>query len=102
MARNKFPGSQASLDALCKKFSIDNSRRVTHTALIDCDLLSRVYINLIDQKEPTLNFKNQETEFKSENNSKISYFKKVVQPTADEIEEHKKYLKVNLKKNNFN
>jgi|TARA_B100001540_G_scaffold48484_1_gene43516 DNA polymerase-3 subunit epsilon len=102
LARNKFPGSQASLDALCKKFSIDNSRRVTHTALIDCDLLSRVYINLIDQKEPTLNFKNQETEFKSENNSKISYFKKVVQPTADEIEEHKKYLKVNLKKNNFN
>ncbi len=102
LARNKFPGSQASLDALCKKFSIDNSRRVTHTALIDCDLLSRVYINLIDQKEPTLNFKNQETEFKSENNFKISYFKKVVQPTADEIEEHKKYLKVNLKKNNFN
>ncbi len=102
LARNKFPGSQASLDALCKKFSIDNSRRVTHTALIDCDLLSRVYINLIDQKEPTLNFKNQETEFKSENNFKISYFKKVVQPTADEIEEHKKYLKINLKKNNFN
>ena len=102
LARNKFPGSQASLDALCKKFRIDNSRRVTHTALIDCDLLSRVYINLIDQKEPTLNFKNQETEFKSENNFKISYFKKVVQPTADEIEEHKKYLKVNLKKNNFN
>jgi len=102
LARNKFPGSQASLDALCKKFRIDNSRRVTHTALIDCDLLSRVYINLIDQKEPTLNFKNQETEFKSGNDFKISYFKKVVQPTKDEIEEHKKYLKVNLKKNNFN
>ena len=102
LARDKFPGSSNSLDALCKRYRIDNSKREKHTALIDCDLLSKVYINLIDQKEPTLNFKNQETEFKSENNSKISYFKKVVQPTADEIEEHKKYLKVNLKKNNFN
>ena len=56
LARNKFPGSQISLDALCKRFRIDNSKRVTHTALIDCDLLAKVYINLTDQKEPTLNF----------------------------------------------
>ena len=56
LARDKFPGSQVSLDALCKRFRIDNSRRVNHTALIDCDLLAKVYINLIDQKEPTLNF----------------------------------------------
>ena len=56
LARNKFPGSQVSLDALCKRFRIDNSRRVKHTALIDCELLSKVYINLIDQREPTLNF----------------------------------------------
>ena len=56
LARDKFPGSQVSLDALCKRFRIDNSKRVNHTALIDCDLLAKVYINLIDQKEPTLNF----------------------------------------------
>ena len=64
LARNKFPGSQASLDALCKRFRIDNSRRIKHTALIDCDLLSKVYINLIDQKEPTLNFQNQNLKWK--------------------------------------
>ena len=62
LARNKFPGSQISLDALCKRYRIDNSKRVQHTALIDCDLLSKVYINLIDQKEPTLDFKNKEEE----------------------------------------
>ena len=59
LARDKFPGSQVSLDALCKRFRIDNSRRTQHTALIDCDLLAKVYINLIDQKEPTLNFQNE-------------------------------------------
>ena len=56
LARDKFPGSQISLDALCKRFRIDNSKRIKHTALVDCELLSKVYINLIDQKEPTLNF----------------------------------------------
>ena len=60
LARNKFPGSQISLDALCKRYRIDNSKRVQHTALIDCDLLAKVYINLIDQKEPTLDFKNKD------------------------------------------
>ena len=60
VARNKYPGSQVSLDALCKRFRIDNSKRTHHTALIDCDLLAKVYINLIDQKEPTLNFNNEE------------------------------------------
>ena len=58
LARDKFPGSQISLDALCKRYRIDNSKRVQHSALIDCDLLAKVYINLIDQKEPTLDFKN--------------------------------------------
>ena len=62
LARDKFPGSPISLDALCKRYKIDNSKRTQHTALIDCDLLSKVYINLLDQKEPTLNFKNQENE----------------------------------------
>ncbi len=103
LARNKFPGSSVSLDALCKRFRIDNSKRVQHTALIDCDLLSRVYINLIDQREPTLNFqKTDPIEEKMNNNSKISYFKKVVHPTDNEIKMHKEYLKNNLKKNFFN
>ncbi len=102
LARNKFPGSPASLDALCKRFRIDNSKRVQHTALIDCDLLAKVYINLIDQKEPTLSFQNQENQIKSENNVKTLYFKKVVELTSDEIKRHKKYLKESLNKNYFN
>tara|TARA_B100000073_G_scaffold337327_1_gene333098 strand:- start:251 stop:916 length:666 start_codon:yes stop_codon:yes gene_type:complete len=102
LARDKFPGSQVSLDALCKRFRIDNSKRTQHTALIDCDLLSKVYINLIDQKEPTLNFQNDEIEDKNKNNYSKSYFKKVIMPSKDELEKHKDYLKNNLKKNNFN
>ncbi len=101
LARDKFPGSSVSLDALCKRFRIDNSKRVQHTALIDCDLLAKVYINLIDQKEPTLNFQNQDNEFKRENNAEISYFKKIIEPKEDEIQRHKKYLKENLKNNYF-
>ena len=102
LARNKFPGSMVSLDALCKRFRIDNSRRVQHTALIDCDLLSKVYINLIDQKEPTLDF--QRIGFVNDgmtNDSNVSYFKKVIHPTDNEIQKHKEYLKNNLKKNYF-
>ena len=102
IARNKFPGSQVSLDALCKRFRIDNSRRVTHTALIDCDLLARVYINLIDQKEPTLNFKNKSDDNQIAKNLDISYYKKVIAPSTDEIQQHNEYLKKNLKKNYFN
>ena len=99
LARNKFPGSGISLDALCKRFRIDNSRREKHTALIDCDLLAKVYINLIDQKEPTLNLAEN-----SENNISLSqgaaeYYKKVIQPTEQELLNHKEFLKKNLKKN---
>ena len=101
LARDKYPGSQVSLDALCKRFRIDNSKRVTHTALIDCDLLAKVYINLIDQKEPTLNFKNQELENTEINVKKSDYFKKVVKPSIDELTKHKEYLKINLNKNFF-
>jgi DNA polymerase-3 subunit epsilon len=101
LARDKFPGSPVSLDALCKRYRIDNSKRIQHTALIDCDLLAKVYINLIDQKEPTLDFQNQ-AEIKEENNQNISYFKKVIFPTDQELNDHKKYLKTNLKKNFFN
>ena len=101
LAREKYPGSQVNLDALCKRFRIDNSRRTHHTALIDCDLLAKVYINLIDQKEPTLDFK-QNLETEENKNFKTEYFKKIVLPSAEELEKHKKYLKENLKKNYFN
>ncbi len=101
LARDKFPGSQVSLDALCKRFRIDNSRRVTHTALIDCDLLSKVYINLIDQKEPTLNFKNQDEKINDKSNNKVAYYKKIIKPTADELKKHNQYLKNDLKKNYY-
>ena len=100
LARDKFPGSQVSLDALCKRFRIDNSRRVTHTALIDCDLLAKVYINLIDQKEPMLDFYDQNLEIQKKN-SNVSYYKKVIKPTLEEIDKHKQYLKNTLKKNFF-
>ena len=102
LARNKFPGSQASLDALCKRFRIDNSRRVNHTALLDCDLLAKVYINLIDQKEPTLNFENLDQKLSNNKIVKTKYFKKIVIPTIDEKQKHKEYLKNSLKKNYFN
>ncbi len=102
LARDKFPGSPTSLDALCKRYRIDNSKRTHHTALIDCDLLSKVYINLLDKKEPTLNFQNQENEkFEINSNKNSLYFKKVIKPTNDEIKSHKEYLKASLKKNYF-
>jgi DNA polymerase-3 subunit epsilon len=101
LARDKFPGSPVSLDALCKRYKIDNSKRTQHTALIDCDLLAKVYINLIDQKEPSLNFINEEENI-AEINSKVSYFKKIITPSEDELKKHKEYLKNNLKKNYFN
>ena len=102
LARNKFPGSSSSLDALCKRYRIDNSKRKLHTALIDCDLLSKVYINLIDQKEPTLNFQNQDLKFRNTNyNEKSVYYKKIVDITQEELDNHKIYLKNNLKKNLF-
>ena len=101
LARDKFPGSPVSLDALCKRFRIDNSKRTQHTALIDCDLLAKVYINLIDQKEPTLDFKNSTEEKKQIETSKVVYFKGIVKPSDQELKKHKEYLKQNLKKNYF-
>jgi len=102
LARDKFPGSPVSLDALCKRYRVDNSKRINHTALIDCDLLAKVYINLIDQKEPTLNFQNQDSQLKVNNSTVTEYFKKIVLPSDDELKKHKEYLKSNLKKNYFN
>ncbi len=101
LARNKFPGSQISLDALCKRYRIDNSKRVQHTALIDCDLLSKVYINLIDQKEPTLDFRNKEEEVSKLNTGKVIYSTKVIKPSSEELKNHQIFLKTNLKKNYF-
>jgi exonuclease, DNA polymerase III, epsilon subunit family len=103
IAREKFPGSGVSLDALCKRYRIDNSRRKKHTALIDCDLLAKVYINLIDQREPTLDFQSKDIEKVNLSFNKVkSYFKKVIKPTSDEIKLHKDFLKTNLRKNYFN
>jgi len=99
LARDKFPGSPVSLDALCKRYRVDNSKRTQHTALIDCDLLAKVYINLIDQKEPTLNFQNQESNIVEKKEFSIAYFKKIVSPTPEELKKHKEYLKNSLKKN---
>ena len=101
LARDKFPGTPVSLDALCKRFRIDNSKRTQHTALIDCDLLAKVYINLIDQKEPTLDFKNNTEEKKQKESSNVVYFKGIVKPSDQELKKHKEYLKQNLKKNYF-
>ena len=102
LARNKFPGSSVNLDSLCKRYRIDNTKRTKHTALIDCELLAKVYINLIDQKEPTLNFQNQDQNVTYRNDSNVAYFKKIITPTDDEIKKHNEYLKLHLKKNNFN
>ena len=101
LARDKFPGSSISLDALCKKYRIDNSKRVQHTALIDCDLLAKVYINLLDQKEPTLDFQNFESKIKETNLNNKLYSKKIVKLSPEEIGNHKIFLKKNLKKNFF-
>ena len=103
LARDKFPGSPISLDALCKRYRVDNSKRTQHTALIDCDLLAKVYINLLDQKEPTLNFTNEDNEkIKINSNNKNQYYQKVIKPTEEELKLHKEYLKSTLKKNFFN
>ena len=102
LARDKFPGSPISLDALCKRYRIDNSKRTQHTALVDCDLLAKVYINLLDQKEPTLNFQNEDNEKITINSNKVSqHYKKIVRPTEEELKKHKEYLKSSLKKNFF-
>tara|TARA_Y100001970_G_scaffold71708_1_gene91030 strand:- start:803 stop:1474 length:672 start_codon:yes stop_codon:yes gene_type:complete len=102
IARDKFPGAQISLDALCKRYRIDNSKREKHTAIIDCELLTKVYINLIDQKEPSLNFASTDQEnnnivFKPTN----KYSKKIIKPSEEELSLHKNFLKEFLKKNYF-
>tara|TARA_B100001113_G_scaffold337745_1_gene319279 strand:- start:69 stop:731 length:663 start_codon:yes stop_codon:yes gene_type:complete len=101
LARDKFPGSLVNLDALCKRYGVDNSRRKNHSALMDCDLLAKVYINLIDQKEPTLNFQIQNENITTKKNQSLSYYKKVVKPSLTELQNHQEYLRNKLKKNFF-
>lgn len=101
IARNKFPGSSISLDALCKRFRIDNSRRTKHTALIDCELLSKVYINLLDQKEPIFQFKEKKLSDTTSPTTTSGYSKKIIEITKEELKEHEIFLKKELKKNYF-
>ena len=100
IARSKYPGTSNSLDALCKRFNIDLSRRIKHNALLDCDLLREVYINLLDVKEPKLTFSNK-VEKSSLKNSVLKYSKTIIKPTEDELIKHKDFLKTELKKNYF-
>ena len=105
IARAKYPGSQNSLDALCKRFNVDNSRRVKHSALADCNLLKEVYINLVDQKAPKLNLENYEVidlKFNNNSNTENKIPRKIIKPNNNELELHRKYLKSNLPKNYYN
>ena len=102
IARNKFPGSGISLDALCKRFRIDNSKREKHTALIDCELLAKVYVNLIDQKEPIFQFQKEIIKKENKNKEEIVYSKKIIKPSKQELENHKEFMKKEFKRNFFN
>ena len=104
IARLKYPGAQNSLDALCKRFNIDNSRREKHTALIDCHLLKEIYINLVEQKEPKLNLENEEvinTNLNNDSSINNNMARKIIEPSNSELELHRKYLKSSLIKNYY-
>ncbi len=101
LARDKFPGASSSLDALCKRYNVDNSRRQKHNAVIDCELLSKVYINLLDQREPSLDLSNEKNISEKEmlKDTEIRYFKKIIKPSDEEYKLHKDFLKREIKKN---
>ena len=104
IARSKYPGSQNSLDALCKRFNIDNSKREKHNALIDCHLLKEIYINLVDQKAPKLNLETGQiiNPILNDKIGKKNTYRKIIKPSEDELQLHKKYLKSDLPKNHYN
>ena len=105
IARAKYPGSQNSLDALCKRLNIDNSKRKKHNALIDCHLLKEVYVNLVDQKEPKFNLESTEIidpKFDNNINRRSNKVKRIIEPNNEELQLHKKYLKLHLPKNYYN
>jgi len=99
VARNKFPGTSNSLDSLCKRFNIDISRRVKHNALLDCELLREVYINLLDVKEPKLNLSSVDQEVVRSTNKEKIYNKNILKVSEVELKKHKEFLKSDLKKN---
>jgi|TARA_B110000438_G_C15808260_1_gene648419 DNA polymerase-3 subunit epsilon len=104
LARSKYPGSPNSLDALCKRFNIDNSKREKHSALVDCHLLKEVYINLLDQKEPKLKLESSEVvnlKFSDKNKRKLKTSRKIIKLNDEEIKLHKKFLETQLPKNNY-
>ena len=103
IARSKFPGTSNSLDALCRRFNIDLSKRAKHNALLDCELLREVYINLLDAKEPKLIFSNDKVKknIEDSNGGKKIYCKKIVNLSNDETELHKNFVKKELKKNYY-
>tara|TARA_B100000401_G_scaffold176626_1_gene118661 strand:+ start:276 stop:938 length:663 start_codon:yes stop_codon:yes gene_type:complete len=100
ISRSKYPGTSNSLDALCKRFNVDLSRRTKHNALLDCELLREVYINLLDAKEPKLSFISSISE-KNELQKKLDYSKKILHPTEKEQQDHNKFIKAEMKKNYF-
>ena len=105
IARIKYPGSQNSLDALCKRFNIDNSKREKHNALIDCHLLKEIYVNLLDQKELKLNLESGgiiDSKYNFNTKKNNSVLRKIVKLSYDELKLHKKYLQSQLLKNNYN
>ncbi len=99
VARNKFPGSSNSLDALCRRFNIDLSKRTKHNALLDCELLREVYINLLGAKEPQFNLNSEIKKNTEQYLNKDSYNKKILQIPDKELKNHKDFLKSDLKKN---
>ena len=103
VARGKFPGSSNSLDALCRRFNIDLSRRTKHNALLDCELLREVYINLLDAKEPKLIFSSEKLNSKFINNNEATkeYCKTIINLSNNEMELHKTFVKKEIKKNFF-
>ena len=104
LARSKYPGAQNSLDALCKRFKIDNSKREKHSALVDCELLKEVYINLLDQKEPKLDLENKDIPDTKLNNQVYeikNIQRKILKISEEELELHKKFIKNSLQKNFF-
>ena len=104
LARAKYPGAQNSLDALCKRFKIDNSKREKHSALVDCQLLKEVYINLLDQKEPKLDLESKDIHDTKLNNQEYeikNIKRKIIKISEEELELHKKFIKNSLQKNFF-
>ena len=99
LARNKYPGASNSLDALCKRFNIDLSKRIKHNALLDCELLREVYINILDMKEPKFSLP-QSNPLKTIADS-TNHYKKIIEISELELKRHKEFLKKDLKKNYY-